>query len=439
MKKYLLVSLMTISAFSCTLLNQIASNESPSGLSVPQAGLIAYIGTDGNVYITSPEGENTQAITKDANPSPSPGELSKRYQQPAWSPDGTRLAFVGTEGTLQAVDQAVVYTVRDDGSELTGAFTSKAYFPFYLYWSPDSQSISFLSNGTTEEGLVLHLADALGSESHIVGTGQPFYWAWSPDSDLLVIHTGGDQATNPQARLAFLSSTAGGVNRAMELSPAVFQAPDWSQDGERVVVATTDETGKSELVLAGRDGSKQQSLVEFEGNIAFSLSPDGRSLVYSTPVPPKEDATGFMREVYLLDFDQPQHAESIAKDFVVGYFWSPDSQRVAFFAPVFGPQTKSKESAPLPVEVQLGLFVVDIRSKEVKRLAVFTPTDAFLEILPFYDQYQRSITIWSPDSRHLVFTAGEADGTPGIFVVPSDGSSLQQRIARGEFAIWSWR
>jgi Tol biopolymer transport system component len=401
--------------------------------------LITYLGTDGNIYIIHPDGENAQAVTKDANPSPSSSDIAQRYLQPTWSPDGQKLAFVGLQGGSQGIPKASLYTIGADGSHLIDVFTSEEYIPFYLYWTPDSQSISFLSNGSTEEGLVLHLAAASGAEYHILGVGQPFYWAWAPESDFLVIHTGGAQATNPQARLAYLSSVRGGTETSLDLPPGVFQAPDWSRDGNRIVVAISEDGEKGHLVLAGRDGGVQQTLVEYEGNIAFSISPDGRSLVYSIPLPPEEDSSRFMRELLWLDIEAPQHTESILKDFVVGYFWSPDSQQIAFFAPVFTSPDKSKESAPLPAEIQLGLFVTDVRSKEVKRLAVFSPTDAFMEILPFFDQYQRSITIWSPDSRHLVFSASEEDQSPGVFVVPSDGSSLPQRIAQGDLALWSWK
>jgi len=439
MKNTLLVTLLAILTLSCSLSTRIITRVAPSGSTRTQNGLISYLGTDGNIYIIHPDGENAQAITKDANLTPATGELAHRYQQLTWSPDGQQLAFVGLQAGPQGIHKASLYTVGADGSHWIEAFASEEYFPFYLYWTPDSQSISFLSNGSTEDGLVLHLAAASGAESRILGTGQPFYWVWSPMSDVLVIHTGGDQATNPQARLAYLNTIVSGADTTIDLPPAVFQAPDWSRDGNRIVVAIVDGGGQEQLVLAGRDGGVQKTLVEFEGNIAFSISPDGEALVYSIPLPPEEDPSRFMRELLWLDLDAPQAPESIVKDFVVGYFWSPDSHQVAFFAPVFASPNKSKESAPLAVEIQLGLFVTDVRSKEVKRLAVFSPTDAFMEILPFFDQYQRSVTIWSPDSRRLVFSASEEDGTPGIFVVPSDGSSLPQRIAQGGFALWSWK
>ena len=71
-------------------------------------------------------------------------------------------------------------------------------------------------------------------------------------------------------------------------------------------------------------------------------------------------------------------------------------------------------------------------------MAVFNPTDAFLQVLPFYDQYQRSGTIWSPDSRNLVLSDVDADGNNGIYVVGADGSQYH-KIADGDVAFWSWK
>jgi hypothetical protein len=68
----------------------------------------------------------------------------------------------------------------------------------------------------------------------------------------------------------------------------------------------------------------------------------------------------------------------------------------------------------------------------------FTPTDSFLNIFPFYDQYQRSITIWSPDSREIVIAGSQGQENPGIYVIDAlEGGSA--RIADGDLAFWSWK
>lgn len=72
-------------------------------------------------------------------------------------------------------------------------------------------------------------------------------------------------------------------------------------------------------------------------------------------------------------------------------------------------------------------------------IAQYPVTIGTLQVLPFFDQYHRSLTIWSPDARTLVFTAYAADGSASVYVVPADGNVKPRRIAVGDTASWSPR
>ena len=54
------------------------------------------------------------------------------YQQPAWSPDGTRLAFVS-----RAAGRHVIYVAKADGSELTKVEGSAGFDNVDAYKDPD--------------------------------------------------------------------------------------------------------------------------------------------------------------------------------------------------------------------------------------------------------------------------------------------------------------
>jgi hypothetical protein len=96
----------------------LTSDEIPALSPSPNSGRLAYIGGDGNVYVTTPDRSQTIAITADATAAPEYPGYS--YHRLSWSPDG-RLAFAGVtrtnddatsvlyvldslEGTPQAVD-----------------------------------------------------------------------------------------------------------------------------------------------------------------------------------------------------------------------------------------------------------------------------------------------------------------------------------------------
>ncbi|NUM43730.1 MAG: hypothetical protein HUU38_03420 [Anaerolineales bacterium] len=81
---------------------------------------------------------------------------------------------------------------------------------------------------------------------------------------------------------------------------------------------------------------------------------------------------------------------------------------------------------------------MDTQTGDNRRLITFQPTDGLLAVLPYFDQYHHSATIWSPDSTHLVYTALDRAGIPGVWVIPISGGTPTQ-LAEGTQAFWSWK
>ena len=168
------------------------------------SGLIVYVGMDHNIYTIDQYGEKKQAVTSDALIIADGDGGNRVYQQPTWSPDSNRLAFIQTGRRGNGTQMATIFTAQPDGSDLVETYRSENQFPFYMYWSPDSQRLSFLTTGGSESGLVLYMVPLPGDEAQLLDMGQPLYWDWSPDSLSILIHTGGSTDTNPDARLALL-------------------------------------------------------------------------------------------------------------------------------------------------------------------------------------------------------------------------------------------
>jgi hypothetical protein len=87
----------------------------------------------------------------------------------------------------------------------------------------------------------------------------------------------------------------------------------------------------------------------------------------------------------------------------------------------------------------LRLYVIDAETGGSRELALFRPTQGFTSIIPYFDQYQRSATIWSPDSRNIVISANDSDGNDGIYVVEVDGNLEPRLLTDGSLAFWSWK
>jgi len=419
----------------------------PQGVRIPQSpllrvlerkvGLIAYVGTDGNIYTVDQAGNKQTPLTADAATS----ETSQlRYGFPTWSRDGKRLAFVGYNQSEEGT-QATLYTADRDGENQVEAFQSDSAAPFYLYWSPDSQSVTFLSTTPGGDSLKLDMVPAEGGEVKTLDAGQPYYWSWAPDSKSMLVHVNGASNLDPSARLAMLRVEETVTEQGMGFRPALFQAPEISPNGEQMLFAAEDEDGTPSLMLADRSGSGERVLTTFEGTVAFALSPDGDRLAYIRTEQPRLGALGNMTIVDLSGKGEPIEIE---EEPVLAFFWAPDGEQIAYFVPSIirptpNPDAPSASGGEEDIQVVLNLFVANANSGQTRPVAGFRPTDEFLNILPYFDQYHRSATIWSPDSNNLVLSAYAGDGTPGVWVSPSDGNLEPRFLIEGLLGFWSWK
>ena len=403
----------------------------------PPSAHIAYTGTDGNIYTINLDGENLHAVTKDAHLSTDSNAEQRFYQFPTWSPDGRRLAFIGTTRSGTSDSTVSLYTADPDGRKPVEVYSNGENLPFYLYWSPDSQHLSFLTSGEGQD-LLLQLVSAQGDGTQILARGQPFYWVWSPDSQRIFIHTGGAASLSPDARLSFLKLNDGIIEQELDFRPAAFQSPAWSPDGTKLLLAAEVEGGENVLLLADSQGVEQKELVKTQGATAFAWSPDGGRLAYTVDANPM--AQILSGPLKIIEPDLTEEAITTLDEHVIAFSWSPDSRKIAYYVPVFdSPGDELVQFGQTESHLRLSLRVLDITTGEARELASFIPTGQFLNILPFFDQYHRSATIWSPDSQYLVYSALEAHIGSGIFTVTASGDQSPTRIAVGDLAFWSWK
>jgi Tol biopolymer transport system component len=173
-----------------------------------------------------------------------------------------------------------------------------------------------------------------------------------------------------------------------------------------------------------------------EASTAFAWSPDSQKIAYiASDTIRSQGAAGVLR---ILDIERPAKPLVTTEDeLVVMFFWSPDSKKIAYFTAE--PITVEDEEGQDRQVLAMALKRLTVSSGDVETLLpLFQPTAELISVVPYFDQYHHSATIWSPDSQNVVVAAYREDDTPEIWVINASGNLQPRYIADGRLAFWSW-
>jgi len=390
----------------------------------PVSNQIAIVGNDDNIWLISPDSEEMRQITTDG----------RGYRFPTWAPDGRYLAFVGPD----EANTTTLYVTAASKNEPMPLFNEANSAPFYLYWSPDSHLITFLTQERV--GLAMREADAIAGTTRLLAEGSPFYWVWSPAGDKLLMHVGGARTLSEKAHLSILENQEDAERVELNLAPGNFQAPLWSTDGKFFYYIASDDQGRESIYRTEANTLEQNRVTNLAGFAYMVLSPTGEHIAYMQI----EQSRPPFGTAYIVDTDGQNHMR-LTDDPVGSMYWSPDGTKLALLTisrQQDGGSTANNGilASPLPQEVVFRWMIYHVETDELEPLVSFDPTVDFLQLIPFFDQYHLSLTFWSPDSRYLVISkenAGETTGT--IWVVDTTGEEEPRQVAEGTLAIWSWQ
>jgi TolB protein len=188
-------------------------------------------------------------------------------------------------------------------------------------WSPDGTTIAFASKRSGSLDLYAMSADGSGTRrltSTKEDEGQP---TWSPDGDRIAF------ARGASSRIFVMGADGSGAHRLTD-GEADESEPAWSPDG-RWIAYVRREAGSSirELWLVRPDGSQPRQLTKLGGVAqAPAWSPDGRRIVFSA------NATGEGFDIYTIGFDGQDAKAMTSRDDSFEPAWSPDGKTIAFSA-----------------------------------------------------------------------------------------------------------
>lgn len=388
---------------------------------------IAYIGNDQNVWLVQPDGQAQRHLTTDG----------RAYRFPTWAPDSRRLAFIGSD----ADDHPALYTspVAESENAPTILFDDDKAAPFYLYWAPDSQSITFLTQESS--GLAMRQASPGNpANQRVLEEGAPFYWVWSPAGDKLLMHVGGSRDVSEEAHISLLDNKQDAQRVELSLDPGGFQAPVWSRDGKSFFYIATEDDEPTAIYKTNAE-TLAQTHVTNTGNFAYIvLSPDDKWLAYLQIERGDQPPFG---TAYIVD-TAGNKSHPVTDRLVGSMYWSPDGSKLALLTFAQSDDGSSAKAAglaaPLPQALALRWWIYEVASEKLEPLISFTPTTDFLQIVPYFDQYHLSLTFWSPDSRYFVITKEKTTGRGGaVWVVDTTGVEEPVQVGEGTIAVWSWQ
>jgi Tol biopolymer transport system component len=322
-------------------------------------------------------------------------------REPAPSPDGRLLAYVGTAG-----DESVIVVTALDGSA-TRSLVRGATGPFeWPSWSPDGRRLSYIGGGPLAATNVF-VVDVTSGETRQVtrfekSGARIASQRWLPDGRRIAMAYAAGGSTF-QNDLGILDTATGSITR---LTLNVGQVLRWlslSADGSRLVATASETRRELWKVPLGPDpdanGRAAVRLLDDSWDPTWtSVSRDGRTTLFNSAV------TGG-RNLWTMPLDasaRPRQVTAFLGETVTHAALSPDGTRVAFASSATG----TPELWPQGVDGS------DLRQLTSDGAAASWPA-------------------WSPDGHWIAF-GSPRDGSEGTWRVPAGGGP-PEKVADGLF------
>jgi hypothetical protein len=247
--------------------------------------------------------------------------------QPAWSPDGKKIAFCrGWDWNIWVMD----LRTDEEWPVTTGGLNDMS-----LHWSPDGRTLLFVKRSQDYNRVELYTApaDGAGPEARLLDFSPAQQARWSPDGSFILFDgPDGMWTVRPDGTEAGPAAFAQALGRR-------YRWPSLSPDGQRLACQEggVPRGNPGPIVVFPLQAPDQKQILTRPGtcNQYPSFSPDGRFVAFCS------DAEGKSFDLYVAPADGSHPPVRLARcgyDANWGFqpAWSPDGRRIAFTRPVFG-------------------------------------------------------------------------------------------------------
>lgn len=216
------------------------------------------------IYVMNADGGRQTRLTWDGTNRQA--RYRDRDEAPAWSPDGTKIAFASQVARDGIYSSEQIYVMGADGGRQRRLTTTlgDSTFAHSPAWSPDGQQIAF----AREIGDIFVIkADGTGQRRVTSGPDVDAAPDWSPDGKLIAVNGGEDDK-------GYIDVIAVDTGRRTRLTESGQDySPDWSPDGRRIAF-TSYRDSNAQLYVMDADGTGEVRLVR--GPVRRSRTHPGR-------------------------------------------------------------------------------------------------------------------------------------------------------------------
>ena len=257
---------------------------------------------DGNyeIYVMNADGSGPTRLTTTP--------LTDWY--PAWSPDGTRIAFQRDQAALD------LWVMNADGTGQTNLTNDGATATdSHAGWSPDGTKIVFRTNrdGGSDSEIWVMNADGSGGTQLTFNSGAEQRPSFSPDGTKIVFASDSDGDYD-----IYVMSATGGVATPLTDDAATDVSPAWSPDGNKVAFTSERDHINGEVYTMNANGENETRLTTNTNVDELpTWSPDGTAIAWDRD-----------ENIWVMDADGTDQLQLTTGGDDFGVAWAPQRPRL---------------------------------------------------------------------------------------------------------------